>query len=65
MIKNIIEVLRILFVLNKRKAQGISIQVIVAAAIALVVVVIIIALLTGKLGSFGSGVTSTLQSNPT
>ena len=40
----------------KRKAQGVSIGIIVIAAIALVVIVIIIGLLTGKLGSFGGGI---------
>ena len=41
--------------LNKRKAQGLSITTIIVAVIALIVLVVIIAILTGKLGMFSEG----------
>ena len=42
-----------------KKAQGISINVIIVAAIALIVLVVLIAIFTGRLGSFSRGVTET------
>ena len=42
--------------LNKRKAQGLSITTIIIAVIALIVLVVIIAILTGRMGAFSSGV---------
>ena len=46
------------YMLNKRKAQGLSITTIIIAVIALIVLVVIIAILTGKMGSFSVGVES-------
>ena len=42
--------------LNKRKAQGLSITTIIVAVIALIVLVVIVAILTGRMGSFSAGV---------
>ena len=53
MIMNIIEILKILILLNKRKAVGLSINVIIVAVIGLIILVVVIAMLTGKLGLFG------------
>ena len=44
------------YMLNKRKAQGLSITTIIVAVIALIVLVVIVAILTGKLGGFSAGV---------
>ena len=41
--------------LGKKKAQGLSMNVIVIAVIALIVLVVIVAMLAGKLGSFSKG----------
>lgn len=43
----------------KKKAQGISINVIIIAAIALIVLVVLIAVFTGRFGMFAAGVRST------
>ena len=42
----------------KKRAQGLSITVIIAAVIGLIVLVVVIMMLTGKLGAFGKGVES-------
>ncbi len=39
-----------------KKAQGLSLNVIIVAAIALIVLVILVMIFTGKLGGFGEGV---------
>ena len=41
-----------------KKAQGISINVIIVAAIALIGLVVLVAIFTGRLGAFTAGVTS-------
>ncbi len=41
-----------------KKAQGISINVIIVAAIALIVLVVLVAIFTGRLGAFTRGVSS-------
>ena len=43
---------------NNKKAQGISINVIIIAAIALAVLVILFAIFTGRLGKFSKGLES-------
>lgn len=45
----------------KKKAQGISINVIIIAAIALIVLVVLVAIFTGRLGKFGQDVTKVGQ----
>lgn len=40
----------------KRKAQGMSVNVIIVAAIALIVLVVLVAVFTGKFGQFVGGV---------
>lgn len=47
--------------IKKRKAQGLSINVIILAVISLIVLVVLIAILTGQLGIFSKGV-SEIQS---
>jgi len=44
-----------IWIMFKKKSQGLSITTIVVAVIALVVIIVIIALLTGKLGDFRKG----------
>jgi len=41
-----------------KKAQGISINVIIIAAVALIVLIVLVAIFTGRLGVFSSGVAS-------
>ena len=43
-----------------KKAQGLSINVIIIAAIALIILVVLIAIFTGRLGSFSAGVSQTV-----
>jgi len=43
----------------KKKAQGISINVIIIAAIALIVLVVLVAVFTGRFGMFSKGVAAT------
>jgi len=43
----------------KRKAQGISINIIIVAVIALVVLVVLVAIFTGRLGLFSKGLSET------
>lgn len=45
----------------KKKAQGLSINVIIVAAIALIVLVVLVAIFTGKLGTFGEEVSDVGQ----
>lgn len=40
-----------------KKAQGLSINAIIVAAIALIVLVVLVAIFTGRLGTWGKGVT--------
>ena len=42
----------------KKRAQGLSITTIVVAILALIVIVVVIAMLTGRLGAFGTGLES-------
>lgn len=42
--------------MNSKKAQGMSINVIIIAAIALIVLVVLFAIFTGRMGLFGKGV---------
>lgn len=44
---------------KSKKAQGISINVIIVAAIALIVLVVLIAIFTGRLGIFAAGLSET------
>lgn len=39
----------------KKRAQGLSITVIIAAVIGLIIIVVVVMMLTGKLGAFGRG----------
>tara|TARA_Y100000310_G_C20627080_1_gene786530 strand:- start:1234 stop:1398 length:165 start_codon:yes stop_codon:yes gene_type:complete len=48
--------------LNNKKSQGISIRIIIITVIGLIVLVILIALLTGKLGIFGTKVGDAINS---
>lgn len=41
-----------------KKAQGISMNAIIVAAIALIVLVVLVAIFTGRLGTWGQGVTT-------
>ncbi len=41
-----------------KKAQGISINAIIVAAIALIVLVVLVAIFTGRLGTWGQGITT-------
>ena len=40
----------------RRKAQGLSINVIIIAAIALIILVVLIAIFTGRIGGFSKGI---------
>ncbi|MFH0867795.1 MAG: hypothetical protein V1831_00625 [Candidatus Woesearchaeota archaeon] len=42
-----------------KKAQGLSVNVIIVAAIALIVLVVLVAIFTGRLGGFSKGVRET------
>ncbi|MBL7054772.1 hypothetical protein ISS05_03360 [Candidatus Woesearchaeota archaeon] len=42
--------------MNSKKAQGMSVNVIIIAAIALIVLVVLVAVFTGRFGLFGQGV---------
>jgi hypothetical protein len=46
-----------------KKAQGLSINVIIVAAIALVILVVLIAIFSGRIGLFGKGVEKTTTGN--
>ena len=45
--------------LNQKKSQGMSINVIIIVIIALIVLVVIVAIFTGRMGSYSKGVTET------
>lgn len=45
-----------------KKAQGISLSVIIIAAIALIVLIVLVAIFTGKIGSFSDSYSNTTQS---
>ena len=49
--------------LKKKKAQGMSIKIIIVAVIGLIILVIVIALLTSRFNIFGEGVGTTLTEN--
>jgi anaerobic selenocysteine-containing dehydrogenase len=43
---------------KKKNAQGLSVTTIVVAVIGLIILVVVISMLTGKLGNFGSGLST-------
>jgi len=45
----------------KKKAQGISINAIIVAAIALIVLVVLVAIFTGRMGTWGRGITEATE----
>ncbi len=49
--------------LLKKRAQGISLNVIIVAAIALIVLVVLVAIFTGRMGVFGKGISDCTNQN--